>query len=212
MPLLKQSRKPKILQISSSYHWAVDGSDLRTASANGENPVASHPGGSHGFVVYRTQRQYASSKLAQILQARSVQARHNVTTVSACPAWVGTQIAGKDGSVAHSLLQLVTFPANGYGLSSILFALLDTASGKASDYYINTGVVHGPNPLDSMPSWMYERLPLRDMVVNSCASLLMLSQRFFPVRKATFSSLVSYDEALQDDLYEWSQKAISEWL
>jgi hypothetical protein len=210
MPLLQKSPKPKILQISSSYHWAVDGSDLRRA--NGENPVASHPGGSHGFVVYRTQRQYASSKLAQILQARSVQARHNVTTVSACPAWVGTQIAAKTGSVTHSLLESVTFPANGFGLSSILYALLDTASGKAHDYYINTGFVHGPNPLDFMPSWMYERLPLRDMAVNSSALFLMLLQRFFPVRDTSLSSLVSYDEALQDDLYEWSRKAISEWL
>ena len=48
LPLMeKSSEHPKILQISSTFHYGVDGSDL-----GGAAPVASQPGGSHGFVGF----------------------------------------------------------------------------------------------------------------------------------------------------------------
>jgi hypothetical protein len=211
LPLLKQSSKPKILQISSSFHWAVDGSDLRRMDGDTTDIVASQPGGSHGFLVYRSQRQYANSKLAQILHARSLQ-RQNITAISACPAWVGTQIVAKQGSFVHRLFSNVAFPVHGFGLSSILHALFDTPKEKEMDYYVNTAL-NGPNRMDQMPAWMYKALPLRDLVCFLFAFLVLLPfQRFFPVRQTSLSSRVSYQEDLQDELYRWSREAVAEWL
>jgi NAD(P)-dependent dehydrogenase (short-subunit alcohol dehydrogenase family) len=211
LPLLKQSSKPKILQVSSSFHWAVDGSDLRRTNEDATDIVASQPGGSHGFLVYRSQRQYANSKLAQILHARSLQ-RQNITAVSACPAWVGTQIVAKQGSLAHRFFSNVAFPVHGFGLSSILNALFDTPQEKKMDYYVNTALMGGSNPMDQMPAWMYKALPLRDVFCFLFSLVALQFQRFFPVRQTNLSSRVSYQEDLQDELYRWSREAVAEWL
>jgi hypothetical protein len=214
LPLMeKSSEHPKILQISSSFHHGVDGSDL-----GGPTPVASQPGGSHGFIVYRSQRQYANSKLAQILHARSLQKEHKrITAVSACPAWVGTQIVSGQGTLVHSLFTKVAFPANGYGLSSILHALFDVDDDSSNnnnnnhDFFVNVdfGI---PIVMDYMPSWTYSLLPIRDVVTSLFAMTLLNLQRLFPVKITRSSSRASYNEQLQDELYEWSKTAVSEWL
>jgi hypothetical protein len=242
LPLLKQSSKPKILQVSSSFHWAVDGSDLRrmkveddattttttTTTDNNNNIVASQPGGSHGFLVYRSQRQYANSKLAQILHARSLQNQPNntnITVVSACPSWVGTQIVAKQGSLVHRLFSNIAFPVSGFGLSSILHALFDNDTttpsspqdnhndnhNERNDFYVNTAF-SGPNAMDQMPAWMYHTLPIRDLFGSLLCLVLLQFQRFFPVRRTNLSSRVSYQEDLQEDLYQWSRDAVAEWL
>ena len=78
--LQKSNRRPTIVQTTSSYHWGVDGSDLlpnagtvieRSSDDNPANttlrpPNAARPGGSVGYYIFRTQRSYANSKLAQI--------------------------------------------------------------------------------------------------------------------------------------------------
>lgn len=211
LPLMeKSSEHPKVLQISSSFHYGVDGSDL-----GGATPVASLPGGSHGFFAYRSQRQYANSKLAQILHARSLKKRHKqITAVSACPSWVGTEIGAGRGTLAHSLFTKVAFPVNGYGLSSILHALFDddnSSNANNHDFYVNVdfGI---PIVLDYLPSWTYSVLPIWDVVTSAFAMALLSFQRFFPVKIARTSSRASYNEQLQEELYEWSKTAVSEWL
>ena len=72
-PSLKKSNKPIVAQMSSSFHWVGDWSDLIPAK-NGQPPAASQPGGTGG--VFRTQRGYGNSKLAMIFHARALKRRH----------------------------------------------------------------------------------------------------------------------------------------
>jgi len=220
LPLMERSSaKPRIVQISSSYHRAVDGSDLGVGvvgvGLGGPQtpPIASVPGGSHGFIAFRTQRQYANSKLAQIYHARSLQKHHQaVTAVSVCPAWVGTQIGFTEGTFIHYLMKAAVFPADGFGLSSILHSIFDDDSPTRDDFYLNTGIP-GVELLERvLQPWMYSFLPIWDMTFSMFAVVLFVCQRFVPFYGTAKSSRVSYNERIQDELYEWSREAVSEWL
>jgi NAD(P)-dependent dehydrogenase (short-subunit alcohol dehydrogenase family) len=92
---------------------------------------------------FRSQRQYANSKLAQLLHARisnrkffvflesigsASKARVYVPFVSACPGWVGTHILRATieyKSWQERLFNAFAFDVDGYGLSSILKAMFD---------------------------------------------------------------------------------------
>ncbi len=212
MTLLEKSQHPKVVQVSSRFHLAVDGSDLSTHGGT-VNPTASQKGGSHGFFFFRSQRQYGNSKLAQILHARAIHERYRIRAVSICPTWVGTQIGAKNGTLAHTFFESTAFPMDGFGLSSILHAILDFHSVE-DDFYINTDFgTKATSPLDTLPSWTYQWLPIRDMIVGSGAfSFVFLLQRFFATRDTGRSSIQSYDKTLQEELYTWSRKAVSKWL
>jgi retinol dehydrogenase 12 len=96
---IANSTKPMVVQLSSSYHRGVDGWDLVPTET--QAPIASLPGGSPGFGIFRSQRSYANSKLAQILHARALKRRHPVLgkarVVSVCPTWVQTNITTSSG-------------------------------------------------------------------------------------------------------------------
>jgi len=223
--MIRTSKKPKVVQISSSFHRAVDGSDLGVVvgvgggdTAQTSPPIASVPGGSHGFLLFKSQRQYANSKLAQIYHARSLQKRYDtagVTAVSICPAWVGTQIGSKEGTWMHTLFKMVVFPADGYGLSSILHAIFDDYdhSENQDDFYVNTNIP-GIELIETFlkPSWMYSLVPIRDLSFSLFAGFLLVAERFFPFYGTVKSSHPSYNERHQNELYEWSRDAVSEWL
>ena len=205
IPVLKKSPKPKVVQVSSRFHYATDGSDLRTYDGT-RPPVASGRGGSHGFFFFRTQRQYASSKLAQILHARSLQERHNLTAVSACPTWVGTSIGGQ--GIQQLILESVAFPYNGFGISSILHAILDPHSDFERDFYVNVAVMIPP---DNTTPFSYKILPLRDIVLAVIAyGILLPFQRVLATRGVDKSSYASYNKIQQDELYEWSRDQVSQ--
>ena len=72
-PTLAKSERPTVAQMSSSFHWVGDWSDL-IPGKNGEAPRASQPGGAGG--LFRTQRGYGDSKLAMIFHARAVKRRN----------------------------------------------------------------------------------------------------------------------------------------
>ena len=215
LPVLLKSGG-RIVQVSSRFHYAVDGSDLATHHGT-TPPLASQNGGSPGFYLFRTQRQYANSKLSQILHARALNARYPATTtttptqllaVSACPSWVGTDIGGPKGSMMHSLLQFFTFPSTGFGLSSILHAILDTdtttsrstanvdidddddddktAPPKTTDprhqrdFYVNTAV--------SMPQSAESRSSGGSSSAGSSTALDYWTYQRFPVRDVVFAA------------------------
>lgn len=87
-PTVMNATDPVIVQVSSSYHWVVDGSDLRPIGD--KPPTASQRGGSHGFGLFRSTRSYANTKLAQILHSRALHRRHPILSkariVNVCPA------------------------------------------------------------------------------------------------------------------------------
>ena len=121
------------------------------------------------------------------------------------------------GTLVHSLFTKVAFPVNGYGLSSILHALFDDDDSSNNnnnnnhDFYVNADL--GISFLvDNLPSWTYSLLPIRDVAVFLFAMTLLGFQRLFLVKTARSSSRASYNEQLQDELYEWSKTAVAEWL
>ena len=160
--LLARSRSPKVVQVTSTFHVASDGSDLSSSigsesseSGHDADPFAARPGGSNGFWVYRSQRQYANSKLAQILHSRFHQRRQQeqhevggdgrrsqaVLFTNACPAWVGTNIlrhslvTGSSETIEDAwearAFRYLAFSPDSFGLSSILRAMFDDSSSTS---------------------------------------------------------------------------------
>lgn len=213
IPLLQNSTIPTIIEISSSYHWAVDGSDLVPTNINGkENPKAATPSATPIW-FWRDQRAYANSKLAQILNMRSLQRLHpEIRMASVCPGWVGTQIAGESGTPFHFLLDKLAFDANSWGLASTLFAMLNTTDTD-QDFYVNSkfpDLFHYLTPVLSKP-WMY-KLGWRDAVSLPIAMAMMPGQVFSQQAYGTTSSPESYNTTLQDELYQWSMNAVKPYL
>jgi len=211
--ILANSTKPTIVQISSSYHWAVDGSDLMPGEEG--LPLASRPGGSIGFFVFRSQRSYSNSKLAQILHSRALKQKHPALSkariVNVCPAWVATHIAGSSGSFAKFALQSGGYPSDGWGLSSAFEAMFATDDGEA-DFYSNTRAFDlFPYILSDLAPWTY-RTGLRDFVALAFAMSALAFQRLVPHAFPAKSSPQSYNETLRDALYDWSHAAVGEYL
>ena len=232
-PLLGKSpgKKGKIIQISSSFHGSVAGTDLEiSAEKNQHQPLASLPGGHHGFFFFRSQRQYSNSKLAQILHARALNRNdrlpNNVRASSICPSWVGTDIGGKKGTFTNSALSVMAFPVDFWGLSSVFAAMFynhtasTTSETKSShhihdldDYFVNTKLL-GPLYSDPpIPSWLSTATPLMDVGgALGAFGYIMPCQRFAARTSPIRSSYCSYDGDLQDGLYEWSLQAVKAWL
>lgn len=208
-PLLQKSKHGKVVQISSNFHWAVDGSDLQVSSTQ-PVPIASY--GSHGYHVFRTQRSYANSKLAQLYQARAWQKEYpQLQFSSICPGWVGTGIGGT--GLMRWILAALAFPNEGWGVSSVIRAVLDNDSNEQGDFYINTDIFRIANVLmpKATASWFYQ-LALRDLVIGTAAYTVLVFQRFFANVGPMRSSPESYNEERGKALSEWSHKALEAYL
>eukprot|EP00591_Stephanopyxis_turris_P000673 CAMPEP_0195511052 /NCGR_PEP_ID=MMETSP0794_2-20130614/3506_1 /TAXON_ID=515487 /ORGANISM="Stephanopyxis turris, Strain CCMP 815" /LENGTH=368 /DNA_ID=CAMNT_0040638589 /DNA_START=161 /DNA_END=1267 /DNA_ORIENTATION=- len=217
LPSLKKSSKlATIVQVSSSFHWAVDGSDLVPTADGKQPPKASVFGNSP--LPWRTQRAYANSKLAQLLHSRALVRQpgfpNHVRVVNVCPGWVGTQIAGPKGTPGQILLNMFAFPSNGWGLSSLLHAMFDRTNDDKGDFYINAGifgifsksfprVLHRP--------WAMKTC-VRDFIVMVSSQFVLHAQKFSANVVQVRSSPESYNIAAQDSLYRWSKEAIAKWL
>ena len=212
--LQKSSYTPTVIQISSTYHCAVDGSDIVIPKDKNKDPLVAVPGVFTGKSLFGMQRAYANSKLAQILHARALQRRHPELVVkSICPCWVGTGIAGK--SMMGLILSRLAFPNNGFGVKSALTAALDTTSPKSADWITNsqcTTWVDKFFPNMMYKSWFY-KYRLRDALAFGFANWIMLTtQRFFIKVEARKASPETYNKELQESLYEWSYQKVEPFL
>ena len=209
-PLLNESNKTKIVQVASLGSFAVAGTDLSPSTAQG-NPIASQPGGNTGFTIGRDVRAYGNSKLAQVLHARALSRRNRRwKVVSTCPQWVASEIVAKSTNFVNDwFYQLLAYPCNGYGINSVLKAVL--ATDEEGDFFTNThlGCVA---LLDRIPQLLYTHAPVRDSMIWVVGTMVLLYQRWLPTGKTTTSSMASYNESLQEELYEWSLSEVSPWL
>lgn len=215
IPLLRNSTfHPTVVQVSSSYHWAVDGSELTTTTNDKPIPLAAIPGRfTRPFWIdpFGSSRAYCNSKLAQIWHARALRRRHlDIQVKSICPCWVGTSIGG---TLITLLIGNTGFPSNGYGIKSSLMAALDSSNSQA-DYYTNSPATefgHVILPKLFFSPWAY-RWYIRDMFFAPFAPLLLTLQKFGPTVEVRTSSPESYDEKRQEDLYQWSYNTVKEYL
>lgn len=238
LPLLERSDldETRIIQISSLYHWLVDGTDLntsivpQTSTQNSayttmedfSSPMASRTGEAQTFL--HKNRSYANSKLAQIYHMRALsrrlrQQKSKISIVSICPAWVVTHIGG---SVTRLMAHMGSFPVEGVGIQSALNAMFlpglggDNADDSSSisnskdfvaQFHINVHHLF-PNEGSRLARWS-KTYGIRDFIVISLVHSLVVVQRFLfrPLAVIT-SSTESYNVEYQESLYNWSLSAI----
>mmetsp|Transcript_61 Transcript_61/g.78 ORF Transcript_61/g.78 Transcript_61/m.78 type:complete len:389 (-) Transcript_61:238-1404(-) len=211
LPLLRKSKRATLVQITSSYHWASDGSDLDVVGDS--PPKASLPGGAS--VLFRDQRSYSNSKLAQILNSRAlvrqVENQGKIRAVNICPAWVGTQIGGKEGGIIHFLLGSAAFPVDGWGLASTFSGMFDTSR---NDFWLNSYQFELENVLPEFltSSKWFARTEMRDLTMCILSRAVLYTQKFTAETLPARSSPESYNVTLQDALYQWSKKTVDKWL
>jgi NAD(P)-dependent dehydrogenase (short-subunit alcohol dehydrogenase family) len=210
LPKLQRSSRPTVVQVTSNFHWGVDGSDLVPPNDGGPI-VAARPGGSHGLLIFRGQRAYANSKLGQLYHARSLKRRYsNIRVVSVCPSWVGTNIVGPDGDPSHDVIMKLGYRVDGWGISSALYGLFANETGD--DFYTNTGVFKYISALFArMPAWTYT-VGWRDAITSTFAFASLVGQHFFSEISPTRSSPESYDMQKAEALWDWSYKALKPYL
>ena len=203
--------------MSSSFHWLSDGSDL---VSNGMNaPPKASLGDSKRF--FHRERSYANSKLAQIIHARALSRKFkeegsNISMVSVCPGWVGTNVAGTTG--LNMILQTIAYPSDGFGLASTLEAMFlpNTGTNATMDYFVNSvgfdylGFAVMNSGLVGK-SWPVQT-GIRDLIAWVSAIVLLFTQKLGSDPHHSFSSPESYNSTAQDNLYQWSKKAVSDWL
>lgn len=219
LPLLKKSERtsPRVIQITSSFHWLSDGSDI---AIMGDNPPRASLGDAKSF--FHRERSYANSKLAQIMHARALARRLNaeqsrIRIVSVCPGWVGTNVAGGSG-FGKLLLQTIAYPNDGFGLASALDAMFlpDSGSGLTKDFFVNSAVFDLLGTAIENMGLIGKKWPaetgFRDMISWAFAVGLLWTQKFASGAQYSTSSPESYNATTQDDLYEWSKAAVSDWL
>mmetsp|Transcript_7624 Transcript_7624/g.10853 ORF Transcript_7624/g.10853 Transcript_7624/m.10853 type:complete len:385 (+) Transcript_7624:135-1289(+) len=209
LPLLRKSKRATVVQISSSYHWASDGTDLD--AVGGLPPKASLPGGT--TTLFRDQRSYSNSKLAQILHSRALVRRPEnqgkVRAVNICPAWVGTQIGGKEGGIVHFLLGSAAYPVDGWGLASTFSGMFGASQG---DFWLNSYQFKDPLPGFLSGSKLFASTGMRDFYMLVMSRVALYTQKFSAEAIPAQSSPESYNITLQDSLYQWSRKSVDKWL
>lgn len=219
LPLLEKSERPspRIIQMTSSFHWLSDGADI---SVIDDEPPRASLGDAKSF--FHRERSYANSKLAQIMHARALSRRLNankskVKVASVCPGWVGTNVTGSSG-FNKLLLQTIAYPNDGFGLASTLNAMFlpDAGSDPSKDFFVNSGFFDLLGTTIENMGLVGKKWPaetgFRDMISWMFAVALLWTQKFASGAQYSKSSPESYNATAQDDLYEWSKGVVSQWL
>lgn len=239
-----------IVQMSSSFHWLGDYNDLMPKlKANTKKvspiepspfapPIASQPGGGayNGgyFPLWRTQRGYGNTKLAQILNARALQRRleqankegdnnNTVRVISICPAWVASAIAFTPGSFVHNVFKKLAFPAYydnneypGYGIGSTLYGIFNLKSKLAGDDYFSNArflnMVNPPKHLKILNAPWTFAYGIRDYFSWLSGIYVLWLQKLLPIVEPMISSPITYDPDVQDKLYMWTKIALKSYL
>jgi len=225
LPRLGRASSPgaRIVHLTSTYHFMVDGSELIPRLDDGGVPI--------GPTAYQVDpslmserhvgRSYANSKLAQIWHSRSVR---GCPSTCACPTWAGTGIAGEAN---REFLERWAFPIPGAGVASALNAMFrsDDELGDALNDGSDGGgggrsIVANSRILEYLPLkrlWLSDwatRSGWRDKVVDFASLILLLGQRYtFEEFLIQRSSPESYgNEEGREALYKWSLKEVEPWL
>jgi NAD(P)-dependent dehydrogenase (short-subunit alcohol dehydrogenase family) len=226
----------RIVHITSTYHWKVDGSELMIPDVsldNNDGPIA-YQSDPKKQSLKHFERSYANTKLAQLWHSRAIGSRlkrqqqissstNTICSVCACPTWASTFIAGDDGSEGKEFLDKYAYSISncGPGITSSINAIfrqddeLDDAINDGSSFVANSRLVEYLYPANILSSnFITNKLKWRDALTDFVAVLLLLLQKF------THEELIiqqtspeSYqDKQKIDQFYEWSLKEVQQWL
>lgn len=205
----------RVVQVTSSYHWKIDGSELIASS---ETPPLAYQGDRNKQSPKHVERSYGNAKMAQIWHAQMLAEKHNIHAVCACPTWVGTGIGGEE---ARSFLETLAFPVNGPGITSVLNAIFRCDKDLGSDALCGKCLVANSRILEYVPfknifltsKWATES-GLRDTMGDLIGFILLIGQRFthhdFILQKGSPES--TGNQHGMNALYNWSLAETKEFL
>lgn len=212
----------RIVHVTSTYHWKVDGRELLSDEDNGM-PVAyeSDPqlqGPKH------LERSYANTKLAQIWHSRSITKflpnGVHCSSVCVCPSWAATGIAGEQGK---DFLERYAFPISdcGPGITSAINGMFRTdeelgdALNDGKSFVGNSRIIEymkGKNLLTT--KFVSETLGWRDFITDLLGLGILLGQKYthrdLIIQETSPESF--NDVKKRDQFYQWSKKEVERWL
>jgi len=208
MPALS-SPESRIVHLTSTYHWKVDGSELLPKPipiAYESDPTKQGP--------KHKERSYGNTKLAQIWHSRTIT---GCESVCACPTWVGTGIGGEE---ARDFLERFAFPVEGAGIASALNAMFRSSAELGNALNDGDCLVANSRILEYLPFkkvWTSEwvtKMGWRDGIVDFGGFILLLGQRFtfedFIIQRSSPESYGNREG--RDAFYRWSVKEVETWL
>ncbi len=202
----------RIVHVTSTFHWKVDGSELLPDPiplAYQSDPLLQSP--------QHVGRSYANTKLAQIWHSRSIKASSGVSSVCVCPTWASTGIAGDE---ARSFLEQYAFSVVdcGPGITSAINGMLraDEELGDALDdgrsFVANSRIVEYIPFLNLLTSEFVSQW--RDVLANFLAAVLLVGQTYtheeFIIQETSPESYADKDK--RDRFYQWSKEEVKPWL
>ena len=203
----------RIVHVTSTFHWKVDGSELLPDPiplAYHSDPLLQSP--------QHVERSYANTKLAQIWHSRSIAEECGVSSVCVCPTWASTGIAGDE---ARSFLETYAFSVVdcGPGVTSAINGMLraDEELGDALDdgrsFVANSRIVEYIPFLNFLlTSELISQW--RDVLANFLAAFLLVGQTYtheeFIIQETSPESYADKDK--RDRFYQWSKEEVKPWL
>lgn len=220
IPLLQKSKfSPRIIQMSSTFHWQVDERELIPSLGHDGIIDNNSPIASRNEEDKPLPRAYANSKLSQILHSRSMSKRFKNNTikfVNVCPGWVRTNILN-DGK-GQVFLKTFGFPLDGVGLSSTFNGMFRpnvgiVANDTSSNDFIANWDMHFLLINNLLSKWA-STFWIRDAYIMAMAGTVLpvLQKTLFNPYLITDSSPESYNATVQEALYKWSKNAVEKWL
>ena len=214
----------RIVHVTSSFHWKVDGSELVPDPENGV-PLA-YQSDPNLQSPRHVPRSYPNTKLAQLWHSRSIAAEAlssgaRCSSVCACPSWAATGIAGKGG---RKFLEKYAFPVSdcGPGVTSAINGMfrsddeLGDALNNGTSFVANSRIIEYCFPRSLVASkFMANILPgWRDFTSNVVGFLILFFQKYthddFIIQQTSPESFE--DKEKRDRFYRWSKEEVKDWL
>mmetsp|Transcript_2291 Transcript_2291/g.5529 ORF Transcript_2291/g.5529 Transcript_2291/m.5529 type:complete len:433 (-) Transcript_2291:235-1533(-) len=219
------SKDGRIVHITSTFHWKVDGSELLPDDETGM-PIA-YQSDPEKQSPEHVGRSYANTKLAQLWHSRSIVANYaptgggrRVSSVCACPLWAATGIAGDE---AKEFLDRYAFSVSdcGPGVTSAINAMLreDEELGDAlndgKSFVANSRILDFLTVRHLLASdFVTNTLGWRDSLADFLAVVLLLGQKYkhedFILQQTSPESF--NDKQRRDRFYRWSKEEVKQWL
>jgi NAD(P)-dependent dehydrogenase (short-subunit alcohol dehydrogenase family) len=214
LPCLSSHPSGRIVHLTSSFHWKVDGSEI-TPLDNGMNGPMAYQSDPSLMSSKHIERSYANSKLAQIWHSRTT--KKCVGSVCACPTWAGTGIAGEE---SRDFLLQNAFDVSGPGIASALNAMLRSDDELGDALNDGKSIVANSRVIEYIPfkdlwamDWI-SRSGLRDIMAEVSALVLLIGQRFtfeqFIIQRSSPESYGCREG--MESLRRWSLKAVEPFL
>ena len=212
----------RIVHVTSTYHWKVDGSELLPDKENG-TPIA-YESDPQLQSAKHLQRSYANTKLAQIWHSRSIaKALPNggrCSSVCVCPSWAATGIAGED---RKDFLERYAFATSdcGPGITSAINGMLRTdeelgdALNEGKSFVANSRILEYVKVKRVMTSdFVSKILGWRDFICDLIGVAILLGQKYthqdFIIQQTSPESFNDIEK--RERFYQWSKEEVKRCL